>query len=162
MKTVTYRNRYSDQIKFEQLSETEIRMSGYSEHIRVGFPNLYSPAYSAYLEDCSKLEEPDFDLLVDDPAQNKVRELTLSEFKKAVHDYERKPNPLQKYRELIKSDHTRYDMIDPSGGPYIEIGTDLGRFFNGTIGKKYVTEIKTESGPSVKFVVSDTEPVDLD
>ena len=160
MKTSIYSNRYRDQIKFEQLSEDEIKMTGYSNHFRVSYPNLYAEAYSAYLEDCKKIEEPDYDMLVDDPAQNRVRELTLKEFKKAVHDYrpEIRENPLAKYQPLIKSDMTRVYMVDPSGGPYLQIGSDIGIYFNGEIGKKYITEIRFNPEPCVIFTVSKTKP----
>lgn len=37
-------------------------------------------SYQKYLEFCKTLEEPNYDYLVDDPKENKVREFTLEEF----------------------------------------------------------------------------------
>lgn len=150
-----YRNRYGDQITFEQKSESRIDMTGYSQYLRVGYPNNYEAAYSAYKADCAKLEEPDMDLLTEDVSQNRLRELTLKEFKELVHNWEIEKNPLAKYRSLIVSDTTQCDMVDPSGGPYISVGTDLGEFFSGSIGKKYVSKIQFKSDLRISFTVTD-------
>ena len=77
--TTTYRNRYDDDISFENVSDTEIRMSGYDPGmLRLGWSN-------------------------------------------------------KKKKE--------YNMVDPSGGPYITPGTDMGLFgFKGF----YVVEIHPE------------------
>jgi hypothetical protein len=44
-----------------------------------------------------------------------------------------------------KSDPKTYTMFDPSGGPYIEIGTDVGRYFDGKIGKQIVESINFQN-----------------
>jgi hypothetical protein len=64
MNSVTYINRYGDEIKFTELSDTEVQFSGF--------------------------------------------------------DYSRSGD----------------DFIDPSGGPYIGIGTNIGRYFNDGIERK--------------------------
>lgn len=66
MNSVTYINRYGDEIKFTELSDTEVEISGF-DHLRRGEGNTF---------------------------------------------------------------------IDPSGGPYIEIGTNIGRYFNDGIERK--------------------------
>jgi hypothetical protein len=41
-----------------------------------------------------------------------------------------------KYASLIYSDKNKIDMIDPSGGPYLHAGHDMGKFdksFDGMI-----------------------------
>jgi hypothetical protein len=37
-------------------------------------------------------------------------------------------------------------MIDPSGGPYISLGTNIGRYFDGKIGKQIVEKIELTNG----------------
>jgi hypothetical protein len=58
--------------------------------------------------------------------------MTMGEFKKAVHEYYPetfKSTPLAKqYAKLVYSDQSRIDMIDPSGGPYMHSGHDMGMF----------------------------------
>ncbi len=127
----TYTNRYGDSIVFEQVSENEVHMSGYNPMwLRCGYENVYDQAYDTYMVDVRKLEEPDFDLLIDDPSQHVTRHCTFSEFKKFVHEhYEDRVNPLYKYRNLITTDYNDINMIDPSGGPYLQRGYDLSLYF---------------------------------
>jgi hypothetical protein len=58
--------------------------------------------------------------------------MTMGEFKKAVHEYDPetfKSTPLaKKYQGLVYSDTTKIDMIDPSGGPYMHSGHNMGMF----------------------------------
>lgn len=42
--------------------------------------DIYEKRYKKYLKFCKTLEEPDFNYLVEDVNQNKVRELTFLEF----------------------------------------------------------------------------------
>ena len=131
MKT-TYQNRYGDTIIFEHISENKIRMTGYNfEWMRYAYENDYSEAYRLYKQDCDLLEEPDMNLLVEEPTQSRIRSLTLEEFKEEVHkEYFYKNPNLRKYASLVKSDPTDLYMVDPSGGPYITKHTDLGRYFD--------------------------------
>ena len=79
----------------------------------------------------SKLEEPDMDLLIDDPNQNITRPCSLKEFKEFIHEYyPDRINPLRKYQSLVKSDENDICMVDPSGGPYLCKGYDIGLYFN--------------------------------
>ena len=131
MKTI-YNNRYGDDIIFEQISEVDVVMTGFNaEWLRCGYENVYDQAYESYLSDVSKLEEPDMDLLIDDPSQNITRPCSLKEFKEFIHEYYTdRLNPLHKYRNLVKSNENDIYMVDPSGGPYLQKGSDLSRYFN--------------------------------
>lgn len=122
----TYRNRYNDEIIFTEISEGKIEMTGFNnEWCRYGFENDYSVAYQKYLEMCNSLEEPDLTYLIDDPSINQVRPMKQNEFIEALKNNEQYYN----YYKLVKSDETKYSMIDPSGGPYIDLGFNLEKFF---------------------------------
>ena len=58
--------------------------------------------------------------------------MTLGEFKKAVHEYHPETfesTPLnKKYAKLVYSNTKAISMIDPSGGPYMHAGHDMGMF----------------------------------
>jgi hypothetical protein len=123
----TYVNRYRDQIVFEQEGDT-ILMSGYNpEYCRYGFPNIYTEAYEAY---CSVVYEvPD------------GQPMSLDKFKEVVHEWRDGTNWIMKlFGPLIKSDTDTIDMFDPSGGPYMSVGTDMSHFGGGLEG--VVTGIK--------------------
>ena len=112
MKT-SYQNRYGDNIVFEKLDNNTIKMSGYNPAwIRIGYENVYDEAYNKYCEDNNQ-------------------PMSFDDFKDKVHHYEQgKTNPLNVYRSLITSDYNTYNMFDPSGGPYIEINSNLKYYFN--------------------------------
>ena len=127
----TYNNRYGDLIVFEDVSPNEVHMSGYDYGLRIGWSNNYTKAYEAYMADVSKLVEPDFDLLIDDPSQNITRHCTREEFEEFIHEYyPDRLNPLARYRELVETNHSDINMVDPSGGPFLKKGYDLSRYFN--------------------------------
>lgn len=108
-----YTNRYGDNIIFEKLDNNIIKVSGYNpEWIRLGWSNLYDKAYDTY---CENNSEP----------------MSLEDFKDQIHQYEEgKANLLNKYRSLVTSDLSTYNMFDPSGGPYISLGSNLKYYFN--------------------------------
>ena len=108
-----YINRYGDNIIFEKLDNNIIKVSGYNPAwIRLGWSNLYDKAYDTYCEDNS---EP----------------MSLEDFKDQIHQYEEgKANLLNKYGSLVTSDYNTYNMFDPSGGPYISLGSNLKYYFN--------------------------------
>ena len=127
----TYYNRYRDEIEFELRDENTITMTG-GKWMRYGWPNNYDRAYVAYRKTVVTLEEPDYDLLVEDIEANSLRPFTKAEFVEAMqgnlHDYEEK-KAVPALKELWKhvySDTSTYDMVDPSGGPYLCTGMDLG------------------------------------
>lgn len=57
--------------------------------------DTYEKRYKKYLKFCNKLEEPNFDYLVEDINQNKVRELTFEEF---VDMWDNTPNFQKKFK----------------------------------------------------------------
>jgi hypothetical protein len=117
-----YHNRYKDKITFDHKGRT-VTMSGYNSYFRYGFPNVYDKAYEKYVESAhvdAKLES------------NQI--LTQEEFEKVLFvtkdedAYE--SNALYKlFGKYIYSDKDTIDMVDPSGGPYLTIGTNLKEFF---------------------------------
>lgn len=138
MKTAPYKNRYGDIITFVETDENTVEMSGYNpQWIRGSWANDYSDAYGLYLNQCNTLEEPDYDYLIEDNDENRLRPMTYQEFANTIHSNEK----YQHYLSLIKSDKTRYEMVDPSGGPYISVGSDLNEFF-GDDKKRIVEDIQ--------------------
>ena len=119
MKKVFYTNRYNDVFTFSKTNDGNILFEGEFKWMRCGWPNVYTEAYEAYLTDTDTDEQ-----------------MTMGEFKKEVHeavyDSEGKyvsmsPTSI-KYAKLVYSDTTKIDMIDPSGGPYLHSGHDMGMF----------------------------------
>ena len=112
MKTNTYTNRYGEIYTFTPTSDGNIFWSGSFSHTRFAWPNDYSVAYKTYLEQGGTMP--------------------LEEFKKKVHEYNNETKEYVMGRELvslIKSDTTKIDMVDPSGGPYICVGMELNKKF---------------------------------
>ena len=130
MKT-TYSNRFGDEITFTEIDEKTVEMSGFLEGpIRVGHANDFSEAYDIYLLQCKALEEPDNTLLVDDPANNCTRPMTFQEFAQHMQDIlYKKDHPSNAYWKYVTVDKNRCCMVDPSGGPYVALGTNVGRYF---------------------------------
>lgn len=125
----TYNNRYGDTIIFEEL-QNEVHMSGFNlEWMRYGYDDDYSEAYELYLLHCKALEEPDYNFLIDDPDQNRIRVMTYQEFANALRDSRVVKDPLYKYWRYVRTDYNNINMVDPSGGPYIHIGADIGVYF---------------------------------
>lgn len=110
---VHYKNRYGDNIVFEKLGDNIIKVSGYNPSwIRLGWVNSYDKAYDVY---CQNNSEP----------------MSLEDFKDQIHQYEEgKANLLNKYKSLVTSDLNTYGMFDPSGGPYISLGSNLKYYFD--------------------------------
>jgi hypothetical protein len=124
---VEYTNRYSDVFTFSKTDDGDILFEGEFKWMRCSYPNVYDDAYNAYLADTDTDEQ-----------------MTMGEFKKAVHEYDPetlKSTPLNKqYAKLVYSDISKIDMIDPSGGPYMHSGYDMGMFdesFKGMIVEEF-------------------------
>lgn len=126
----TYINRYGDTITFKEQSNNIVAMSGYDPtYVRVGWENDYSEAYEIYSMQCQALSEPDMDLLVDDG--NILREFTYPEFAYQVDEAMHNKNHFyNRYCKYVCTDFSRYKMFDPSGGPYISIGMNVGLYFD--------------------------------
>lgn len=118
----TYKNRYGDLFIFTKEDQSQdILWEGDFEFSRFGWPNDYSKAYSEYLRDGGDME--------------------IEEFEDAVHEYdeENRQYVYEKYLKLVTSNKSIINMVDPSGGPYITSGYDMGRIgeeFNGMIVKE--------------------------
>jgi len=111
MDKVQYRNRYGDIFTFSKTEDGDLLWEGNFEWCRCGWPNVYDDAYNRYIGDGG--------------------ELSLEEFKIKVHEYNYDTNKWTmdtKYQQLIFSDLNKMDMVDPSGGPYISSGYDMGVF----------------------------------
>ena len=119
---VTYSNRYRDQIKFELIDDTTIKITGYSPYYRMGWPNVYDKAHEAYVADNGEID--------------------IEEFKKIVHDYENKD--MRAYSQLVYSDQNTINMWDPSGGPYLHSGQDMREFFRDSTKPLIIKEFKTD------------------
>lgn len=114
MKTVIYKNRYGDKIVFTQINSNTIEMIG-GEYIRHSYSNDYDKAYEAFHNDFPKTEMLSKEQFIDE----------LFKYDNKINNYK---NPeWDKYRHLVKSTD-QIDMIDPSGGPYLTIGTDMSKF----------------------------------
>jgi len=132
----TYYNRYRTEITFKQ-TKNQVVMSGkdLTKWMRYGFPNVYDKAYEKYVDSA----------LVD--AKLEVNQLlTLEEFKEALfntkdEDVHESNALLKLFGKYIYSDMETIDMVDPSGGPYITVGSNLKLFFKDEI-DRIVKEIK--------------------
>jgi hypothetical protein len=136
MEKVKYTNRYRDVFTFSKTEDGNILFEGEFKWMRCSYPNVYDDAYQTYCTDVDTDER-----------------MTMGEFKKAVHKavydeegkYKHMSETSQKYASLVYSDKSKIDMIDPSGGPYMHAGYDMGMFskdFKGMI----IEEFKPVNG----------------
>ena len=113
MNKIEYTNRYNDVFTFSKTEDGNILFEGEFKWMRCGWPNVYDDAYEAYCADTDNDEQ-----------------MTLGEFKKAVHEYHPETfeaTPLnKKYAKLVYSNRNVLDMLDASGGPYMHSGHDMG------------------------------------
>ena len=107
MEKETYKNRYGDIYTFTPTSDGNILWEGSFSYTRFAWPNDYTAAYNTYLEQGGTMP--------------------LNEFKKKVHEWDEEKKEYVMGRDLvklIKSDLSKIDMVDPSGGPYIGTGME--------------------------------------
>jgi hypothetical protein len=107
MEKETYKNRYGDIYTFTPTSDGNILWEGSFSYTRFAWPNDYTDAYNSYLQQGGNMP--------------------LNEFKKKVHEWDEEKKEYVMGRELvslIKSDLSKIDMVDPSGGPYIGTGME--------------------------------------
>ena len=107
MEKETYKNRYGDIYTFTPTSDGNILWEGNFSYSRFAWPNDYTAAYNTYLKQGGTMP--------------------LNEFKKKVHEWDEEKKDYVMSRELVslvKSDMTKIDMVDPSGGPYIGTGME--------------------------------------
>ena len=118
---VEYKNRYGDVFTFEQLENGNIQWSGNFEYHRVGMPNDYSLAWEVFQEEYGGLD--------------------YEEFKDAVHTWDEETDSYV-FADLLplvtpKTDVT--NMVDPSGGPYINEGMNVKTFGLEGIVKEFIS-----------------------
>jgi hypothetical protein len=109
----TMTNRYGDEFVFTLLEDGNIHWDGKFEYVRVGFPNDYTESYKAYT--------------------NLGGLMGFKEFKEEVHRsiYDENDNYVgpcdinRVYGPMVKSKKDVINMVDPSGGPYMNSGTEL-------------------------------------
>lgn len=144
MKAIYY-NRYKDKITFDHKGKT-VTMTGYSPYFRYGWPNVYDTAYEKYVESA-----------VVDAKLEGTQILTQEEFVEALHartdENEYGYNALYKlFGKYIYSNKDVINMVDPSGGPYLSVGTNLKEFFGRDYEDLIVESIKIGKG-SIKFKI---------
>ena len=123
---VEYKNRYGDLFKFELLENGNIKWTGNFEYSRFGMPNDYSKAWEVF--------------------QKEYGGLNYEEFKESVHSYDEETNSyvFKDLLPLINSKKDVINMVDPSGGPYITEGSDMGYFdksFKGKIVQEFLSKV---------------------
>jgi hypothetical protein len=121
-----HKNRYNDKFTFTKDSEGNILWEGKFKWCRFAWPNDYTEAYNKYV--------------TDDCDSSAV--MTPGEFKKAVHETDEHgyTDFAMKYMQYVKSDTSKIHMVDPSGGPYLTEGSDMGYIadeFKGMIVKEF-------------------------
>lgn len=121
----TYKNRYNDIFTFTLQEDGNVMWEGNFKYCRFGMPNDYTKAYKQYIDDNLHL-----DIL-----------LTREQFEEEVHRWDDEKNRYvyDKYVRMVESLKDKISMIDPSGGPYIAVGTPLDSFgFKGLVVKDFV------------------------
>jgi len=126
--TTTYINRYRDKIVFTQEGDL-VTMTGYNpEWLGCAYDNDYDEAYNEYLSTFTYSSNPNHYKDNNPSLGPKDRKEFIDYL--FSYDFELKEYKCpKKYRDLCKSTDTIIN-VDPSGGPYISIGTDLNEFFN--------------------------------
>ena len=106
---VKYTNRYGDEFTFTKQEDGSVLWEGDFEYCRFGWLNVYEDAYQQYRKDGGHMH--------------------IEEFKEAVHEWDDAKfeyTPLAKqYGPLVYSDTKTIDMVDPSGGPFLNTHTNL-------------------------------------
>ena len=130
---VEYKNRYGDIFTFTKQENGDILWEGDFKHCRFGWPNVYKDAYEAYRKDGGQTN--------------------IDEFKREVHDGSFGddgrwiPSQInEQYSKLVYSDTKSIDMVDPSGGPYVHSGYDMGMFSEQFKGRIISSFVPVESG----------------
>lgn len=128
MKVIEYKNRYGDVYTFEQLENGNIQWSGNFEHSRSGMPNDYKLAWEVFQEEYGGMSYEDF--------------------KKNVHTYDEAKGEyvFKDLVPLITSKKDTINMVDPSGGPYVTEGMDLGLLDRELKGKVVQEFLSNEDG----------------
>jgi len=112
---VTYRNRDGIDYTFELLEDGNVQWKGSFKYCRISYANDYSKAYKTYLKEAGFLTLPEFkDEIYRAVYDDQGTYLGMSELNKA-------------YGKLVEPDTSIIEMVDPSGGPYLERCMELIR-----------------------------------
>lgn len=109
----TMTNRYGDEYTFTLQEDGNILWEGPFFYCRMGWPNDYTEAWEKFQKDYGGL--------------------SFEEFKKEVHNYDgvKGEYTFPDLLPLVKSDQSRINMVDPSGGPYLHEGMEcMGKKIN--------------------------------
>ena len=138
---MTYINRYGDAHHFDTMPNGNIKWTGNFEWHRCGYSNVYDKAYAQYVADGGTDSE-----LV---------------FKTRVHEWDDKASTYtefaKKYMHLVYSDTQSIDMVDPSGGPYIAAGTDMGCFNEAFKGKQVTGFVPLQDEAGYEIIIHQTK-----
>ena len=120
-------NRYGDEFTFEENDNGNIEWKGNFKWCRTGMPNDYSKAWEYFNEVYGGL--------------------SFEDFKKDVHSYdeEKEAYVFPDVVPLITSMTDVIDMVDPSGGPYVTVGSSMG-YFNEEWKGRIITDIVPKDG----------------
>lgn len=140
-----YSNRYNDKITFDHKGKT-VTMTGYGPFFRYGWPNKYDKAYSRYLASAYIDANLEHDQILTEEEFEKVLYVTKDE------DNYKNNALLELFGKYIYSDKDTIDMVDPSGGPYLTIGTNLKEFFGRDYQDLIIESIKIGKN-NIKFKI---------
>lgn len=122
--------------------DKNILWEGDFKYARFGMPNNYKTAFKQYIDDACLDKEC----------------LKLAEFKQELIKYfHDTTNPINKYTILVQSDKNKIDMVDPSGGPYISAGYDMGIFSKHLKGLIVIDFVRIDTG--YKIITDNTVPL---
>lgn len=115
-----YKNRYGDVFTFIELENGNIQWSGNFEYSRFGMPNDYSKAWEVF--------------------QKEYGGLDYEEFKASVHTYdeEKREYVFKDLLPLITPRMGVINMVDASGGPFINQGMNMKLFGLKGIVKEFI------------------------
>lgn len=144
MNQVKYSNRYNQVHTFTKTEDGNILWEGDFEWCRYGWPNVYDDAYAAYCED----------------TESELR-ISLEQFREAVHEpiYDQNDKFVsmstisQMYAPLVYSDKNKINVLDPTGGPYLHSGQDMGLFDESFKGMKIEKFEKTDNSNVWKIII---------
>jgi hypothetical protein len=108
-----FKNRHGDIFNFTKDSNNNILWEGNFNYIRVGYPNDYTEAHKAFLNDFPE------------------ETISYEDFQNLVHKYDDEKEDYVlgiKYIQLINPITDKIEYVDPSGGPFIGIGTNMGDY----------------------------------
>ena len=107
-----YKNRYGDIYTFELDENKNIVWKGDFKWCRFGWPNVYKEAYESYCKDGGDMHIEWF----------------KEEVHRSIYVNDKYVGPCEvagKYQKLIYSDKDTINMVDPSGGPFLNSGMDM-------------------------------------